>query len=71
MKEKAKAVPTLLRRRQVEQRTGLKVSAIYEGMRDGTFPASIKLGPRSVGWIDTEIDEWIRNRIAKSRGGKS
>ena len=70
MNEKTKAVPTLLRRRQVEERTGLRCSSIYEGMRDGTFPAAIKIGPRAVGWIDTEIDAWIRDQIAKSRGGK-
>lgn len=65
-----RTAPTLLRRRQVEERTGLRRSSIYEGMRDGTFPAAIKIGPKSVGWIEAEVDAWINERIAESRGGK-
>ncbi|WP_042871649.1 AlpA family phage regulatory protein [Dickeya poaceiphila] len=38
----------LLRLRQVEEKTGLKRSQIYLYMKDGAFPASIKIGPASV-----------------------
>lgn len=60
----------VLRRPQVIARTGLKRSAIYEQMAAGTFPKCIKLGPRAVGWIETEIDDWIQSRIQASRGDK-
>jgi prophage regulatory protein len=60
----------VLRRPQVIARTGLKRSAIYEQMSAGTFPKCIKLGPRAVGWLETEIDDWIQSRIQASRGGK-
>lgn len=60
----------VLRRPQVIARTGLKRSAIYEQMAAGTFPKCIKLGPRAVGWIESEIDDWIQSRIQASRGEK-
>ena len=53
----------ILRRPQVEIKTGLSKSAIYSGMQDGSFPRPIRLGPRTVGWIDVEIDEWVQAKI--------
>ncbi|WP_286901891.1 helix-turn-helix transcriptional regulator [Vreelandella sedimenti] len=32
----------LLRRKDVEQKTGKSRSAIYDGIRQGTFPAPVK-----------------------------
>jgi len=57
----------LLRRRQVETLTGLKRSTIYEGMARGHFPKPIHLGPRSVGWLANEIEDWIVARVVESR----
>lgn len=31
-------------------------------MSNGTFPPPIQLGPRAVGWLEHEIDEWIASR---------
>jgi hypothetical protein len=33
--------------------------------RDSTFPAPVPLGPRAVGWLETEIMEWQERRIAE------
>lgn len=54
----------ILRRREVEARTGLGCSTIYEGIKAGTFPAPIQLGPKSVGWLSHEIDAWLAARVA-------
>ena len=65
-----KEIPSLivLRRKQVESRTGLSRSTIYARIAAGTFPAPIDLGGgRAVGWIAAEIDEWIQTRINESR----
>jgi len=32
-----------------------------------SFPDSINLGGRAVGWIENEVDEWIEKRIQLSR----
>ncbi len=49
----------ILRRKEVEKRTGLSRSTIYLYIQDGTFPKPINLGPRAVGWLDNEIDAWL------------
>lgn len=56
------------RRRQVEGRTGLPKSSIYALMAKGAFPKNIKIGARSVGWLDSDIDAWIEAQVSASRG---
>lgn len=57
----------ILRLPSVISKTGLPRTAIYNGMSDGSFPKSIQLTERTVGWLESEIDEWIQQRIHKSR----
>ncbi|WP_439671412.1 AlpA family phage regulatory protein [Cupriavidus necator] len=52
---------TILRRKQVEQETGLSRSTIYARIKLGTFPAPIPLGPRCVGWRRGAIDDFLAN----------
>ena len=59
----------ILRRKQVENRTGLSRSTIYLRLQEGTFPKPISLGPRAVGWLENEIDEWLAERIEKRNNG--
>lgn len=60
---------SILRRREVEARTGLSRSSIYLRIAAGdTFPSPIKLGGgRAVGWIEEEIETWLRQQIASTR----
>jgi prophage regulatory protein len=68
MTDKISAVLTILRRKQVESRTGLSRSTIYSRIAEGTFPRPIDLGGgRAVGWIEAEINEWLKSRIEESR----
>lgn len=68
MAAQVQTVPTtILRRKQVEARTGLARSTIYDRMKAGTFPAPISLGAKAVGWIESEIDAWLNAQIEKSR----
>lgn len=54
----------ILRRPEVESRTGLKCTAIYDGMAAGTFPRSVPITDKAVGWLESEINDWIAARIA-------
>lgn len=54
---------TVLRRRQVEARTGLGRSSIYALIARDQFPAPIRLSVNTVGWLEHEIDRWIAARI--------
>ena len=57
----------VLRITQVQARTGLSRSSIYVRVANGTFPKPIRLGARAIGWIESEVDAWIREQIAASR----
>ena len=57
----------LLRLPQVISRVGLKRTAIYEGVKGGTFPQPIRLGRRCVAWPSDAIDAWVRERVAQAR----
>ncbi len=56
-----------LRRPQVEQKTGLSRSSIYALVKAGTFPAPIRLGSKSVAWVEQDVERWQAARIADSR----
>ena len=57
----------ILRMPAVSKRTGLSRSTIYLAISEGRFPKPIHLSERAVGWIDSEIDDWISERIEESR----
>lgn len=54
----------VLRLPALEAKVGVKHSAIYKMIADGSFPRPIALGPRAVGWLSNEIDEWLKARAA-------
>jgi prophage regulatory protein len=41
---------------------GVKKSALYQWIKDGKFPAPVRLGPRAVGWRQADIEEWLASR---------
>ena len=57
----------IIRLSDVKAKTGLSRSTIYLRMAEGKFPQQISLGSRAVGWISSEVNEWIEERIRESR----
>lgn len=55
----------LIRLPQVIERTTLSRSSIYEMMATGTFPKPVKLNLRANGWLETEISDWVSQRVAE------
>ncbi len=53
----------LLRLPAVEERTGLKKSTIYAGVKAKTFPAPVRLSARAVAFREEDVDHWISGRI--------
>ena len=53
----------LIRRKEVQAKTGLGASSIYAMMQQGTFPKAINISERRVAWIESDIDKWISERI--------
>lgn len=60
-------VTTILRLPDVKSRTGLSRSTIYLRVNEGSFPKPISLGGRAVGWIESEIQDWVNKQIEQSR----
>ena len=61
------AVPVrMLRLPMVLARTGLSKSTLYGLMGEGSFPKPVRLGARAVGWVEAEVNDWIRGRAAES-----
>jgi prophage regulatory protein len=58
----------VLRFPRVKERVGgLSKSWIYQEITEGRFPTPIKLGGRAVGWLESEVDAWLSDRIEQSR----
>lgn len=60
-------VTKILRLPAVKNTTGLSRSTIYLRVSEGSFPAPVSLGGRAVGWIEAEVDAWLKQRIEASR----
>lgn len=48
---------------EVMRRTGKRRSSIYSAIAKGRFPRQVLISARSVGWVETEIDSWIQQRL--------
>ena len=57
----------LIRRKEVQAKTGLGASSIYALMRNGEFPQCLNLSERRVAWIESEVDSWVSECIAKHK----
>jgi prophage regulatory protein len=61
----------VLRLPQVCEVTGLRRSMIYQLEAEQRFPRRIKIGVRAVGWIQGEVQQWVIQRIERSRGASA
>lgn len=55
----------ILKLPHVQDKSGLSRSSIYAFIAQGKFPKPIQLGERSVGWLSSEVEEWIQSRISQ------
>ena len=58
---------TIWRLPDVMAQTGLSRSTIYSLVSQQKFPKQINLGPRAVGWVASEVSDWIEERVNASR----
>lgn len=57
----------LIRRKEVQAKTGLGASSIYAMMQQGKFPKAVNISERRVAWIESDVDQWINERIASHK----
>ena len=58
----------ILRPRVAFERVGLSRSQVYRLVQLGKFPRPVRLGPTSSGFIESEIETWIKARILERDG---
>lgn len=61
--------PRILRLKEVTALSGLSRSTIYELMKAKNFPQAVKLGTHSVGWVESEVRDWVNHLIAARNEG--
>jgi prophage regulatory protein len=62
---------TILRLPAVKAKTGLSRSSLYSYIARGEFPRAVRLGRHAVGWLETDVEAWIAERIERSRAAQS
>lgn len=55
----------IMRLKEVMSVTGFKRSSVYKYIAIGTFPKPVPLSERAVGWVSTEIEDWVKARITE------
>ncbi|WP_238083261.1 MULTISPECIES: helix-turn-helix transcriptional regulator [Pseudescherichia] len=53
----------LIRLPEVQRRTGYSKAWIYRLISQNRFPSSVKIGSRSVAFVESEVDQWFSQRI--------
>jgi prophage regulatory protein len=68
MSKEEKENAFIMRRRQVQAVTGLSRSGLYLQVANRTFPGQFPLGKgaRAVGWLSTEVYDWVAKQHAQS-----
>lgn len=61
----------ILRLPRVIDRVGFSRSAIYAFVSKGGFPRPVKIGARAIGWLDSDIDDWIGERLENAQSPSS
>ncbi len=54
---------SLLRLKDVKKRTGLSIATVYRREAAKTFPAKVRLGPKSVAWYQSDIDAFVADPL--------
>ncbi|MHA6479392.1 helix-turn-helix transcriptional regulator [Stutzerimonas frequens] len=65
--EKATQPRRFIKLAKVKDYTSLSTSEIYRRIAAGTFPKQVRLGPKSVAFIEAEILAWC-DEMAAQRG---
>ncbi|ARU26062.1 AlpA family transcriptional regulator [Cellvibrio sp. PSBB006] len=59
----------IIRLSEVLARTGLARSTVYKYVGEGRFPKPVSLGDRAVGWVESEVQDWVLARIEERDTG--
>ncbi len=52
----------IIRIPEAKRLVGVSRTTLYTWMRAGQFPAAVRIGPRAVGWRESDITDWMHSR---------
>jgi prophage regulatory protein len=58
---------SLIRLSEVLRRIQLSKAWVYKLIAQGKFPKPVKIGSRAIAFVESEVDDWINQRIEESR----
>lgn len=58
-------MPKLIKLKEVIAKTSICRTSIYSKIAEGKFPKPVKLGARASAWLESEIDQWINDRLSE------
>lgn len=62
----------ILRVQAVAERIGYAVASVWRKAKDETdFPKPVRIGPKCTGWIESEVDAYLKRKIAESRNERA
>lgn len=59
---------SIISMKEVVERTSVSRKTIYRWQAAGLFPQSIEIGPKRIGFLKSEFNAWLTERVTKSRG---
>jgi prophage regulatory protein len=60
-------MPRLVREKERRAITGVPTSTAYALIAKGLYPTPVRIGERSVAWVEDELLAWNEQRIAEGR----
>lgn len=64
METTTEAPTRIITRKELRRRVPYSTVQIWRLEKDGTFPRRVQLGPNRVGWVEAEVEAWLRQRMA-------
>lgn len=62
-------IPRFLSRKKTSGALGISEVHLHRLVKAGKFPKPVKLGRNRVGWLESEVAEWLNQRIAERDAG--
>lgn len=57
----------ILRPAEAARRCGISRSQLYNLRTAGDFPRAVHITRNAVGFLESDVDEWIRNKVDAAR----
>lgn len=58
------SAPRILRKQEILSLTGLSDVTLWRMEQANEFPKRVQLGKKSVGWLETEYNDWVIEKAA-------